>query len=901
MIKNLLTNIFILLALSLYGQGEIKPYSVGSRPAGGNPSINNRSELKPDTTLVLKNLNDSTVVPQIKSAKDSVAKPVLESEITYSAKDSIIPDFENQKMYLYNDAVINYQNIELKANYIVLDLVKKEVYAEGLPDSTGAVAGTPVFKDGDEQFEAKTMRYNFETQKGIISDVKTTQGDGFVQSGLTKKIGKDVFLMEKGRYTTCNAEHPHFYLRMTRAKVISNKKIITGPAYMVLEDFPIYFPMIPFGYFPNSTTYTSGILIPTYGEEQTRGFFLRDGGYYWAANEYFDLALRGDIYSKGSWATKLHTNYKVRYKFSGSFDFSYNLNKYSEKPLPDAHTTKGFSLTWTHSQDPKANPNRTFSASVNLSTSSYDKENSYVNNTMSIENYLQTQKSSSISYTKKFENSPFNLSVNLRHSQNSRDTTISLSLPELTFNMSKINPFRSKNRVGPAKWWEQISISYSGNIRNSISNVKENELLKKSILKDWQNGWRHSIPITLPSFNLMKYITVSPSFNYSERWYTSYINERYDPNAKYLPPRANHVVTDTVYKFRRNYDYSYSISTSTTIYGTYAMSNPNWKLKAIRHKITPSLSFSYTPDFGQKKFGFWGSYTDGSGKEVYYNHFQGAVFGSAGRGESGSISFNLNNNLEAKVLEAAATDSLASKDNKPKFNKVRLLDVNMSTSYNMIADSMKLAPFALTARTTIKGINVNMNANLDPYMVDSKGKRYDEYVWNHLSGLQKLGRLTNASLSFGMNFDSKKNDKKAAPESKGPDGKEKAAADKETEETGYAPFDMPWSFRFDYSFYYNKTYDINGNAKKTINQSLNMSGQLTLTDKWHMNMNTNFDVQALKFSFTTFSVTRSLHCWSMSFNFVPFGARKSYSFTLAASSAMLRDLKVQKQSSWRDN
>jgi hypothetical protein len=430
--------------------------------------------------------------------------------------------------------------------------------------------------------------------------------------------------------------------------------------------------------------------------------------------------------------------------------------------------------------------------------------------------------------------------------------------------------------------------------------VKENELLKKSILKDWQNGWRHSIPITLPSFNLMKYINVSPSFNYSERWYTSYINQRYDPNATYLPPRANHVVIDTVYKFRRNYDYSYSISTSTTIYGTYAMTNPNWKLKAIRHKITPSLSFSYTPDFGQKKFGFWGSYVDGSGKEIYYNHFQNAIFGSAGRGESGSISFNLNNNLEAKVLESAATDSLA-KDNKPKYNKVRLLDVNMSTSYNMIADSMKLAPFALSARTTIKGINVNMNANLDPYMVDSKGKRYDEYVWNHLSGLNKLGRLTNASLSFGMNFDSKKDQKKSVAENKGTESKPQPASEEKQEVPVYAPFDMPWSFRFDYSFYYNKVYDSTGKAKNTINQSLNMSGQLTLTEKWHMNMNTNFDVQAMKFSFTTFSVSRNLHCWSMAFNFVPFGARKSYSFTLSASSAMLRDLKVQKQSSWRDN
>jgi len=667
-----------------------------------------------------------------------------------------------------------------------------------------------------------------------------------------------------------------------------------------LEDFPIYFPMIPFGYFPTTSTYTSGILIPTYGEEQTRGFFLREGGYYWAASDHFDLALRGDIYSKGSWATKVHSNYKVRYKYNGSLDFSYNLNKYSEQPLPDARTTRGFSLAWSHSQDSKANPNRTFSASVNLSTSSFDKENTFMNNATSVQTYLQTQKSSSISYTKKFENSPFNMSLNLRHSQNSRDTTISLSLPEFTFNMSKINPFKVKNRIGPVKWYEKISFSYSGNIKNSISNVKEKDFLKQSLIKDWQNGWRHSIPISLPSFNLLKYINLSPSFNYSERWYTNYINKRYDPNNSFASPRNNNVVTDTVYAFRRNYDYSYSLSTSTNIYGMYTMRNPNSRIKAIRHKITPSASFSYTPDFGQKKFGFWGSYIDGSGKVNYYNHFENGVFGSAGMGESGAISFNLNNNLEAKVLEVS--DSVTSKDAKPKYKKVKIIDISMNTSYNMIADSFKLSPIGISARTTIKGISVNMGANLNPYMVNSKGRVIDEYVWSHENGLNKLGRLTNANMSFGMNFESKK-EKPAAEADK---NKKPAEKPVKSDEPEYVDFNMPWSFRFDYSFYYNKTYVYNNITKiakptTSINQSLNFSGRLSLTEKWSMDMNTNFDIQAMKFSFTTVNVSRTLHCWSMSFNFVPFGDRKSYSFNLSASSAMLRDLKISKQKSWLDN
>lgn len=843
---------------------------------------------------------DSLAVSQIQAKQDSVSKPVLEAVITYTAKDSTIADFENQKVYMYKNGVVNYQSIELKADYIMLDFANKEVYAEGLPDSTGTLVGNPIFKDGDEDFESKTLRYNFETQKGIIADVKTAQGDGFVHSQITKKISKDAFILKDGKYTTCDAEHPHFYLYLTKAKVISNKKIITGPAYMVLEDFPINFPRIPFGYFPTSTTYTSGILVPTYGEEQSRGFFLREGGYYWAANDHFDLAVRGDIYSKGSWATKVHTNYKVRYRYSGSFDFSYNLNKYSEEPLPDASTTKGFSVTWSHSQDSKANPNRTFSANVNLSTSSFDKENSYLNSSQSIGNYLQTQKSSSISYSQKFENTPFNMSLNMRHSQNSRDTTISLSMPELTVNMSKVNPFKVKNRVGAVKWYEKISFSYSGNIKNSISNVKEKEILNQSLIKDWQNGWRHSIPISLPSFNLLKFINMSPSFNYSERWYTNYINKRYDPD--YLNSESgedDHVVVDTIYSFRRNYEYSYSLSSSTNIYGNYIMRNPNSRIKQIRHKITPSVSFSYTPDFGQKKFKFWDSYIDGTGKEQFYSHFERGVFGYTGRGESGAILFSLSNNLEAKVLEV--NDSVASKDEKPKYKKVKIIDnLGMSASYNMIADSMKLSTIALNARTTIKGVSVNFSANMNPYMVDTKGKVYDEYVWNHLKGFKKLGRLTNANMSFGMNFESKKDKKEQEKE-----GKESQKTDEfeRDDEIRYMDFNIPWSFRFDYSFNYNNPYTPNseGKMKSIIYQSINLGGRLSLTENWQMDMNTNFDIQKMKFSFTTVNITRTLHCWSMSFNFVPFGDRKSYSFSLSASSAMLRDLKISKQSSWRDN
>jgi len=818
--------------------------------------------------------------------------PVLEAPIQYNAVDSIVVSLESKKVFLYKEAVVTYEDIELKADYIALDLNTKEVYAEGVPDTAGVVKGSPVFKDGSEEFESKTIRYNFKTQKGIIQDVRTEQGEGYVQGARTKKIDKDVFIMKNGKYTTCDAEHPHFYLNMTKAKVISNKKIITGPAYMVLEDFPIYFPILPFGFFPNSPSYSSGIIIPSYGEEQNRGFFLREGGYYIAASPYYDLTLKGDIYSKGSWATYISSNYKKRYKFSGNFSFSYNINQYGEKDLPTSYKTKRFSLRWSHTQDSKANPFQSFSANVNLSTSSYDKENSN-----DVQNYLSTTKSSSISYTKKWENSPFNMSANFRHSQNSTDSTMTLSFPELTFNMAKIYPFRSKTRSGKIKFYEKIGFSYTGNIKNSIT-AKEDEILKKSLIKDWDNGWKHSIPITLPSFNLFKYVNMSPSFSYSERWYTNTIEKRYYFNQI---ERVDSLVTDTIYGFKRNYEYSYSLSSSTNIYGMYTIKNPNSRVKQIRHKVTPSVSFSYRPDFGDPKYGFWDSYIDKDGKEIFYNRFENGTFGSSGRGESGAISFSLANNLEAKVLAKNDTS-----ENAEKFKKVKIIDnLSFSGSYNLVADSMNLSNISIRGRTTIKGVSVNFGGTLNPYMADEQGRSYDEYTWNHKNGLAKLGRLTNANLSFGMSFKSK--EKKQAATAEGETaGAEGKTEDQPAKELPFSPFpvpeyydfSIPWDFNFNYSMSYSHP---NPFQKATVNQSLNFSGSLSLTDKWNMRLTTNFDIEAKKFSFTTFNVTRNLHCFNMSFNFVPFGDRKSYSFTLNASSSMLKDLKIDKRRSWYDN
>ena len=898
MYKIIYTYILFLFPFIAFSQ-ELENQSIENRVL---PALNLNTEIVQSDTIV----SDSTlfgiaVTDSIAGdtlAADTVKKPFIEAPIVYNAEDSIVVSFDGQKVYLYNNAKVTYEQIELTAYYIDLNLETKEIYAEGLKDSTGTMVQKPVFKQGSDEYESETMRYNFETEKAYITKVVSEQGEGFILSDRTKKIGKETFITEKAKYTTCDADHPHFYMHLTKAKVISNKKIVTGPAYMVLEDFPIYFPILPFGFFPNTPSFSSGILIPMYGEEQNRGFYLRDGGYYWAAGEYFDLAVRGEIYSKGSWGTQLHTNYRKRYKFSGGFDFRYNINVYGESGLDTYKKSKQYAVTWNHSQDQKANPNRTFSASVNLSSSGYDKQNSYVGQTGG-NNYLTTQKSSSISYSQKFENTPFNMSMNLRHSQNSVDTTISLSLPEMTFSMAKIYPFRKKVRSGPVKFYEKFGINYTGNLRNSISNVKEYELLKQRFPENWKNGIQHNIPLAFPGFNLAKYVNVSPSIGYNEKWYFRKYNYTYDPENVYYDEfgRASNIEKDTINGLSRVYDYNYSLSASTNIYGMFMPRNTNSKIKGIRHKITPSASFSYRPDFGKERFGYWQEITDSTGRVEYFDVNAGGVYGgSPGRGASGAINMSISNNLEMKVLDTKDTTSA---NGAEKFKKVKIIDnLSMSSSYNLIADSLNLAPISIRARTTVAGVSINMGTLIDPYMLDADYRKYNEFIWNNKRGIGRVGRISNANLSFGMNFNSKKKEQKSTPGVTTLEEDDEAPVVPDIGD-GYMDFNIPWTFGFDYSFSYNGPTKSAPNGR--ISQTLGLRGNLSLTEKWKVSVNTNFDFEAGEFSYTTINVNRDLHCWQMAFNFVPFGYMKSYSFTINAKSSMLKDLRLQKRESNYDN
>jgi len=860
-----------------------------------NRTLQATDELPIDTVSysqsTIEGLQPDTIAVSDTVSVDSVAAPVIEAPIDYNAEDSIIVSFDGQKVHMYNNARVTYQAIELTAYYIALDLETKEVYAEGIPDSTGTLTQKPIFKDGNEEFESKTLRYNFDTEKGIITEVITEQGEGFVHSKRTKKISAEAFVLKDGKYTTCDAEHPHFYLHLSKAKVISNNKIITGPAYMVLEDFPLYFPIIPFGYFPNTPTYSSGILVPMYGEEQRRGFFLRDGGYYWAANEYFDLSVQGDIYSKGSWGTTINTNYRNRYRYSGSFNLNYAVNITGDRELDNYQRSPQFAVRWSHRQDPKANPNRTFSASVNFSTSGYDRQNSY-----STERYLSSQKSSSVSYSRKFENSPFNLSVNLRHSQNSRDSSITLSMPETTFSMAKVYPFRKKTRSGSVKFWEKFGFNYTGNLKNTVT-AHESEILNQSLSKDWRNGIRHNIPISLPSFNLLNYINMSPSFSYNEKWYFKKLDFAYDPEGNNLNPRGipQTVDVDTITGLNRVYDYAYSLSASTNIYGMFLPLNPNSRIKGIRHKMTPSFSFSYRPDFGKDRFGYWKPVQiDSSGTIRYYDINAGGVYGgSPGRGASGAVSFSLNNNLEMKMLDKQDTTST---DSEEKFKKVKIIDnLSLSTSYNLIADSLNMSPVSIRARTTVAGVSINMGGIVDPYVVNEDYQKINKYAWSEKSGIAKLGRLTRANLSFGMSFRSKKGEKQAKRNEELVEEEQVLPGEYED----YIDFNIPWDFGFDYSFNYSGASRSNPDGR--ITQTIGLRGSVELTNKWRLRANTNFDIMAKEFSFTTLNVDRDLHCWQMSFNFVPFGFRKSYSFTISAKSSMLKDLKLEKRQSHFDN
>lgn len=855
-------------------------------------------------------------------ATDTVPKhkDALEAPVKYQATDSIVMTSGNWA-YLFGDGDVKYQQIQLQAEHIQMNLDSSLVFAKFGLDSIGEEFGYPLFIDGNEQYESKTMRYNFKTKKGYITDVITQQGEGYVTAGRTKKREDDALNMVGGRYTTCdNHEHPHFYIQMTKAKVRPKKNIVTGPVFLVLEDVPL--PLgLPFCFFPFSDSYSSGIIMPTFGDESTRGFFLRDGGYYFALSDYIDLALTGEIYTKGSWGLAARSSYKKRYKFSGSFNASYLVTKYGDKGLPDYSLSKDFKIQWTHSQDTKANPYRTFSASVNFSTSSYAR-NQYYGPALS-SGGTDNIKSSSISFTQRFPNSPLTISASTSISQRSQDSTISITLPDLTFSLSRIYPFKRKRAVGSDRWYEKISFSYTGYIRNSIT-TKENLLFKSNLIRDWTNGMQHNIPISA-SFTAFKYLNITPSFDYTERWYTSKVMQSYDFNQQQMVP------SDTVYGFYRVYNYSASVSASTTLYGFFKplpfLGN---KVEMIRHRLEPSISFSASPDFGSSRFGYYENYvyTDAQGNQrsVTYSPFSGQMYGVPSQGKSGSISFSLNNNLEMKVR--SDKDSTGSK-------KISIIDkLSLSMSYNLAADSFQWSDLSAGLRLKLtKSYTLNLNMVFDTYTYgydESTGSpvRLNVPRWKAGKGIGRL-RSTGTSFSYTLNNDTFKKwfgggknsgtqpgtEETSTPETlPGEDAlgaeeekpRERLLGRKEesdeTDSDGYFKNTVPWNLSFNYSM--SLSYGTFNKEKLEYNyritQALSFNGSIQPTKNWNFNFNATYDFDTHKISYMTCNVTRNMHCFQMTASFSPVGQYKSYTFSIAVSSSLLKDLKYNKSSNYRE-
>lgn len=901
----ILTVGFVMLSLNLFAQ-----------QARGS-----ESSVVPDSVLAVTSsiAADSSLVASSDSIpNDSVSKKrdELEAPVVYQSQDSMVW-YKNGNAYLYGDGQVNYQKIELKANEITIDLDNSTVYAQGTTDSTGTVKGLPVFADGGTPYESKTMSYNFKSRKGLINNVTTQQGEGYMTSNTVKKGAENEFYIRNGRYTTCeDHEHPHFYLSLTRAKMRPNEDIVFGPAYLVVADVPL--PLaLPFGFFPFTKDYSSGFIMPSYGDELERGFYLRDGGYYFAISDLMDLKLTGEIFTKGSWGANAISNYRKRYKYSGSVNLSYMVTKKGEKNMPDYSVTKNFKVVWSHRQDAKANPNQNFSASVNYATSNYER-----NNLSSMYNPALTSQSirtSSVSYSRSFPDQKLNLSSSFNISQNMRDSTLALTLPSLNWSVSRIYPFKKKKARGEEKWYEKISFTYTGSLSNSIT-AKESEILQKNIFKDWRNGVKHSIPVSA-TFTAFKYINITPSFNYTERWYSYKVDRSWDE-------QLGREVRDTTYGFNRVYNYNLAISANTRLYGFYKPLIGK-KIQMIRHVFTPSVSYTLTPDFGDSRYGYYKSYTytdaQGEVRTVDYSPYAGSLYGVPGKGKSGSINLNVSNNVEMKVN---------SKRDSTGVRKISLIDeLGGSISYNMAAKTKPWSNLSTRIRLKLtKNYTFSLNSVWATYAYEfnENGRvvEGDRTEWSY----GRFGRFQGMSQNFSYTFNNgtwkkwqEKLDKLFNPSEEGEEDSASDAvaqsapnkrADKDgtgtkkgevsLDEDGYMAFNIPWSFSVSYGVSMREDTQAKINVKNMrypykLTQNMNFSGNVKLSNKWNINFSSGWDFMDKELTTTTMNVTRDLHCFNMSCGIVlkPY---RSYNFSIRANSSMLADaLKYDQRSSTGGN
>ena len=858
------------------------------------------------------------VAPADSLATDTASQRTdLEAPVVYQSQDSMVW-YKDGNAYLYGSGQVNYQKIELKANEITIDLETSTVYAQGTADTLGNVTGRPVFADGETPYESETMSYNFKSRKGFINNVTTQQGEGYMTSNTVKKGANDEFYIRKGRYTTCeDHEHPHFYLSLSTAKMRPNKDVVFGPAQLVVADVPL--PLaVPFGFFPFTSDYSSGFIMPSYGDELERGFYLRDGGYYFAFSDYLDLKLTGEIFTKGSWGVGATSAYHKRYKFSGNVNLSYLVTKTGEKNMPDYSASKNFKIVWSHRQDAKASPNQNFSASVNYATTNYERSNltSMYNPALN----SQSIRTSSVSYSRSFPDAKMNLSSSFNISQNMRDSTLSLTLPSLNWSVSRIYPFKKKKAMGEEKWYEKISFTYTGSLSNSIT-AKENEVFKKNILTDWRNGVKHYIPISA-TFTAFKYINITPSFNYTERWYSYKIDRMWDEER--MRERQ-----DTTYGFNRVYNYNLAVSANTKLYGFYKPIKAIFgdKVQMIRHVFTPSVSYSLTPDFGDSKYGYYKSYTytdaQGEVRTVDYSPYAGSLYGVPGKGRSGSINMDVSNNVEMKVRTDRDSTGV---------RKISLIDeLGGSISYNMAAKSKPWSNLSTRIRLKLtKNYTFSLNSVWATYAYEfnESGRVVvgDRTEWSY----GRFGRFQGMSQNFSYTFNNgtwkkwqEKFDKLFNPKEE----EEEASAQQgsgaqgapnkgerqsnnnnnkggkiELDEDGYMAYKIPWSFSVSYGVSMRENTAAKINEKNMrypykLTQNMNFSGNIKISNKWNMNFSSGWDFDDKELTTTTMNISRDLHCFSMSCGVVlkPY---TSYNFSIRANSAMLADaLKYDQRSS----
>jgi lipopolysaccharide assembly outer membrane protein LptD (OstA) len=853
-----------------------------------------------DTNLIRK---DSVVIDTT-LRKRGLSKDAIEIPITHVAKGYRKTDLINKKVYLVGEGEVKYGDITLKADSIELSMETGLVFAIGRKDSTGKIVGSPDFTQGEEHFQAKELNYNFKTKKGRIKGTFTEQEQGYLYSDVTKKMEDGSLNINKSTFSTCDLEHPHFSVNFNKAKVIPGKKIISGPAYLVMADVPL--PLIlPFGYFPVQKSRSSGLILPTYGESQQLGYSLRDGGYYFVFNDYIDITTTGTLYTNGTWMVNASSNYRRLYKYSGNVAFSYASNIMGHKGLPDYNKSSNYRIGWTYNQDEKSRPGSRFSASVNMSSSGFDRNNSYT-----VSEHINSQRQSSVSYSRTWQGTPFNLSASLNHSQNVRNKTVSLNLPKVNFNISRIYPLKSKNNPGVSKWYQELQFSYSAAIDNQI-NTRDSLLFTNAVWKDMKNGFQHQIPV---SFQLRPFrnFSISPQIMYSGVLYTQKIEKKWV--ADYFNPDLNKVVPSVVNDTLRGFYYGQSVNPSISasfnpeLFGYYQLKEPKGRLQAVRHIIRPSVSFSYVPVLkGLTTSMYKQVQSDTTGRIREYSVFENNIFGTPSlSGRSGALSFSLVNIVEAKVF--------AKNDTTGKPKKVKIIEnLTMNTSYNIFADSLRWAPISMSFRTILfENLNFAANSSFSLYGLDSNGSTINTFYYTQTKKLMKFTSLS-ATLDFDLGRLLKgKDKKKGSDQTQGQTPLNPAndspisgrASDRinspvagslPLDKYGYVQFDVPWNLRVAYNFYYTKPA-----FKSSISQTLALSGDVSLTKKTTITYTTGYDIARKEITMTSIGISRDLHCWEMSLDWIPTGYMKSWNFTIRVKASVLADLKYDRRKDFRD-